>query len=388
MPAISVQNLTKEFPVYHQNHQTLKGAVLQGLGQKKETLRVLDNISFDVQEGEFLGIIGRNGCGKSTLLKILAGIYQPTSGSVKINGRLSPFLELGVGFQPELTAWENIFLYGSLLGMTEKQMKARVDEIIAFSELEKFIDTKVKNFSSGMVVRLAFSTAIQADFDILLLDEVLAVGDMSFQQKCYDKFSKFKKQKKTVVLVSHDLHSVKRFCQSTILIETGKIIQSGRSDSVVDQYILSQVSNKDMGSLYDDVKIKNIEVIQYNKATKRISSKVPISVNLHIDVNKSVNDPIIGITFVNLQNQIVFAANNLFLRQKFGKFEPGKYCINYKIKQFFAPGKLFITAAVSDHNFNYYDWQTNITHIEVINPHYKSEGIVDFQYSINSVRKN
>lgn len=388
MPPISVNNLTKSFPLYHQSHGTLKDAVLQGLGKQKETLTVLDDISFDVKSGEFLGIIGRNGCGKSTLLKILAGIYQPTSGTVKINGRLSPFLELGVGFQPELTAWENIFLYGSLLGMTEKQIKQRVDAIIAFSELEKFIDTKVKNFSSGMVVRLAFSTAIQADFDILLLDEVLAVGDMAFQQKCYEKFYEFKKQEKTVILVSHDLSSVKKFCQNTILIESGQIIQYGTSESVVDQYILSQISNSASKANGKIVAILGLKIQQGNILTQNIKTQQPITASLRLDVKKAIQDPVIGITFVNLLKQNVFAANNEFLQQKLGKFEPGQYNINFNIKQSFAPGKLFITAAISDEELNYYDWQTNITQIEVINPDYQSEGVVDFQYSITSVRKN
>jgi len=236
MNSIQVKNLTKEFQLYHQQHYTLRDRILHGFGRRKETLKVLDDVSFTIPRGEFVSIVGRNGCGKSTLLKILANIYQPTEGQVIINGRLSPFLELGVGFQMELTAWENIFLYGSLLGMSEAEIKTKVDDIIAFSELDKFIDTQVKNFSSGMVVRLAFSTAIQADFDILLLDEVLAVGDIGFQQKCKDKFKQFKQNNKTVILVSHELGSILEFCQRCILLENGRIIKDGQPDQVIKEY--------------------------------------------------------------------------------------------------------------------------------------------------------
>jgi ABC-type polysaccharide/polyol phosphate transport system ATPase subunit len=246
MPAIEVKNLTKSFILNHERHSTLKQSLLAGFRRRHELLTVLDNINFTVEPGEFFGIIGRNGCGKSTLLKILAGIYPPTSGSVKINGRLSPFLELGVGFQPELTAWENIFLYGTLLGLTTKQLNQKVEEIIAFSELGKFLDTKIKNYSSGMLVRLAFSVAIQADFDILLLDEVLAVGDASFQQKCFSKFREFKDNDRTIVFVSHSQSLVEEYCDRAILLENGQLVDNGQPAKVFMNYnqLLNQTDNQ------------------------------------------------------------------------------------------------------------------------------------------------
>ncbi len=221
--AIQVKNVSKTFKIPHEKIDTLRGVFVSGLKKTGyEKFKALDAVSFEVKKGEFFGIIGRNGSGKSTLLKILAGIYHPDEGEVKINGRISPFLELGIGFNPELSGRDNIFLNGTVLGLSEKQIKEKFDEIVAFSELKRFIDQKIKNYSSGMQVRLAFSVAIHANRDILLMDEVLAVGDGSFQKKCYAYFNKIK-GKKTVIFVSHDVESMKKFCERTMVLNEGKI---------------------------------------------------------------------------------------------------------------------------------------------------------------------
>ncbi len=198
--AIKVDAVSKRFKIPHEKHSTLKAAVLNIFNKKSYTeFQALEDVSFEVKKGEFFGIIGRNGSGKSTLLKIIAGIYVPSRGKIKINGRISPFLELGVGFNPELTARENIFLGGSILGLTKKEIKKRFNKIVEFSELQDFIDMKFKNFSSGMQVRLAFALAIYAHAEILLMDEVLAVGDSNFQNKCLEEFNKYREEGKTVV---------------------------------------------------------------------------------------------------------------------------------------------------------------------------------------------
>ena len=203
---------------------------------KYEKIRALDDVSFEVQEGEFLGIIVPNGSGKSTLLKVLAGILVPNKGTMEISGKISPFLELGVGFNMDLTARENVYQNGIILGLSRKEVDKRFDKIIEFSELERFVDTKMKNFSSGMHVRLAFSVAIQVDADILLMDEVLAVGDMHFQQKCFDVFNKYKEQKKTIILVTHDMSAVQRYCTLAIFLNEGKIVMDGKPEEVVAEY--------------------------------------------------------------------------------------------------------------------------------------------------------
>jgi ABC-2 type transport system ATP-binding protein len=236
--AISVHNITKSFKLPHERHSSIKSAFIDVFRGKTtyEKQQVLNDISFEIKKGEFFGIVGRNGSGKSTLLKLLAGIYSPDRGGININGKLTPFIELGVGFNPELTGRENVFLNGALLGFDRKQINDMYDEIVAFAELEKFMDQKLKNYSSGMQVRLAFSIAIRADTEILILDEVLAVGDTNFQKKCYDYFGRIKNTDKTVVLVTHDMSAVERFCDRAIIINEGSILTEGDPSTVTKTY--------------------------------------------------------------------------------------------------------------------------------------------------------
>ena len=208
---------------------------MRGIKGYKEQ-QVLRGIDFEIKKGEFVGIIGRNGSGKSTLLKILAGIYYPEKGEVTVNGSLVPFIELGVGFNPELTGRENVYMNGALLGFSNDEMDTMYDDIWEFAELKDFQDQKLKNYSSGMQVRLAFSIAIRAQGDILLLDEVLAVGDAAFQKKCSDYFYNLKDHQQTVILVTHSMENVRKFCDRAILIEAGKIIQEGNPKKVADAY--------------------------------------------------------------------------------------------------------------------------------------------------------
>lgn len=224
--AITIHNVSKVFRLPHEKQNSIKGmliSLLQGGKGSYEEQRVLKDITFEIQEGEFFGIVGRNGSGKSTLLKMLAGIYAPTKGSVKVNGKLTPFIELGVGFNPELTGRENVYLNGALLGFNRKEMNVMYDDIVAFAEIQKFMDQKLKNYSSGMQVRLAFSIAIRAQTDILLIDEVLAVGDTAFQRKCFEHFMKLKKERRTVVLVTHDMGAVERFCDRAAVIDKSEL---------------------------------------------------------------------------------------------------------------------------------------------------------------------
>lgn len=238
--AIIVNDVYKNFRLPHDSHSGLKQLLLSLFNRNRkkgyETQKVLKGISFDINEGDFIGIVGRNGSGKSTLLKLLAGIYTPDSGDITVNGSLIPFIELGVGFNPELTGRENVFLNGALLGFSKAEMDLMYDGIVDFAELDQFMDQKLKNYSSGMQVRLAFSIAIRANADILLLDEVLAVGDEAFQRKCYAYFAELKKNKKTVILVTHSMDSVQQFCTRAIMIEKGKIIMEGNPAKVAQKY--------------------------------------------------------------------------------------------------------------------------------------------------------
>lgn len=234
---IKVTDLYKSFKLPTERAAGLKQAIFNWLKGVKGYTRqeVLRGINFDVKEGEFLGIVGRNGSGKSTLLKLLANIYYPESGKIEVEGTLVPFIELGVGFNPELTGRENVYLNGALLGFSSKEMDAMYDEIVQFAELEPFMDAKLKNYSSGMQVRLAFSIAIRAKGDILILDEVLAVGDAAFQEKCNNYFAGLHGNQ-TVILVTHSMENVRRFCDRAILIENGEIAADGRPDDIAKAY--------------------------------------------------------------------------------------------------------------------------------------------------------
>jgi ABC-type polysaccharide/polyol phosphate transport system ATPase subunit len=236
-PIVEVSHLRKRFRLPLDKSTTLKYRITHWRSSSRyRDLIALRDISFEIPPGQFLGIAGPNGCGKSTLLKILCRIYQADSGYARVNGEFSAFLELGVGFNPELTARENIFLGGAVLGLTRAQLRNKVDEVFAFAELEDFADQKLKNFSSGMQVRLAFSVAILAQTDLLVMDEVLAVGDASFQEKCFDTFSRYKREGKTIVLVSHDLNSLEEYCDRVLLINQGEIIADGPASEVTAAY--------------------------------------------------------------------------------------------------------------------------------------------------------
>jgi len=237
--AISVRNLHKSFKLPTEQSFGLKQAIfnrLRGIKGYREQ-KVLKGLDFDIKKGEFIGIVGRNGSGKSTLLKILAGIYYPEKGEIVVNGTLVPFIELGVGFNPELTGRENVYMNGALLGFSNEEMDKMYDDIWDFAELKDFQDQKLKNYSSGMQVRLAFSIAIRARGDILLLDEVLAVGDAAFQQKCEKYFEELKTKNQTVILVTHSMDNVRKYCNRAILIEDGKIAKEGNPGKIADAYL-------------------------------------------------------------------------------------------------------------------------------------------------------
>jgi lipopolysaccharide transport system ATP-binding protein len=239
MSAIVVDNVSKKFRIPLEKKSTLFQNIV-GLIKRQFDYKefwALENISFEVDKGEAFGIIGRNGSGKSTLLKIMAGVLYPDSGSISLNGKVASFLQLGVGFQPELTARENVYVYSSILGLGRRQVDKVYNDIMDFAELKKFESMKLKNFSSGMSVRLAFSTAIYSVPDTLLLDEVLAVGDEAFQKKCRDKMDQFKDEGKTVVFVSHSLKSVKELCQRSMLLNQGRIVSMGDTEKVIDAYL-------------------------------------------------------------------------------------------------------------------------------------------------------
>lgn len=321
---ISVNDVEKDFILPNESSSGLKQLIINKLkGKKGYTVQhALRGVSFEIKKGEFFGIVGRNGSGKSTLLKLLAGIYMPNSGSVSVDGSLTPFIELGVGFNPELTGRENVFMNGALLGFDRSEMNDMYDGIVKFAELEMFMDQKLKNYSSGMTVRLAFSIAIRAKTDILLIDEVLAVGDAAFQSKCFDYFYELKKSETTVVFVSHDQGSLERFCDRGVLIDEGKVTSMGKISKVLREYskvVLKELAENDpvgVGEVVkteyariEDVRLINGEGQAINKLT--YGDKAKITYNIHI--KKKIINPIFGITIwkKNVNDAAILATNTL-----------------------------------------------------------------------------
>jgi lipopolysaccharide transport system ATP-binding protein len=237
--SIDVKHVSKKFRLYHEKRTSVYESIIGSISRKKyyEHLIALDDISFNVKKGEMFGIIGRNGGGKTTLLKILSHIYQPDSGSVDVKGTIIPLLALGLGFHPELSATSNIVQSGILLGLSKKEISKNVEGVIKFAELEKFADIKIKNFSAGMHMRLAFSTAMQINPDILILDEILAVGDINFQKKSFDAIMDFKKRGKSVILVSHEMNTIRKFCDRAMFLKNGKVGKLGTPDEVISSYV-------------------------------------------------------------------------------------------------------------------------------------------------------
>lgn len=314
--AISVNKVSKVFKVPHERFSSLKQNAIHLFSQKSYSkFEAVKDIEFEVNTGEFFGIVGRNGSGKSTLLKMLAGIYVPSSGKINIDGTLSPFIELGVGFNPELTARENVFLNGAILGLTRKEIEARFDEIINFAELKDFVDQKLKNYSSGMQVRLAFSIAIQAKSDILLIDEVLAVGDAAFQQKCFDVFANLKKEGKTIVFVTHDMGSVMQFCDRAMLIEKGALIEIGKPATIAEKYLLANYrAGKNQTALKSKLapgipQLLGVEISDSNGQPKNYFNKDQ-EIRIQLKFSNQQMDPIhFGVQIFNSNDIYCFGTN-------------------------------------------------------------------------------
>ncbi len=317
--AIKVSSVSKTFKLPHEKQTSLKGSFLGRLrGGGYEIQQAVKNVSFKIGKGEFFGIVGRNGSGKSTLLKCIAGVYLPNEGRIHINGKLVPFIELGVGFNPELSGRDNVYLNGALLGFSRKQMDGMYDDIVAFSELAKFMEQKLKNYSSGMQVRLAFSIAIKAQGDILLLDEVLAVGDAAFQQKCFDYFASLKRDKKTIILVSHSMPMIERFCERALLLEAGEVKHIGTSSEVAGMYedMIMQEEALKKGEVDSDDEVtgrdafeSSIELRQNGKVVKSVEAFKKFQIVVQLKSLKKSHKVHVGIAMKNSEGEVLFATD-------------------------------------------------------------------------------
>ncbi|MGH7156960.1 MAG: polysaccharide ABC transporter ATP-binding protein [Candidatus Saccharimonadales bacterium] len=348
--AIHTTNVTKSFKLPHEKYSSLKSLLINFYRRKSgyEIQKALDDVTLEIKKGEFFGIVGRNGSGKSTLLKMLAQIYVPDSGEIWVNGKLTPFIELGVGFNMELTGRENVYLNGSLLGFSRKEMKAMYKDIVEFAELEPFMDQKLKNYSSGMHVRLAFSIAVRTKSEILLVDEVLAVGDMNFQRKCFDVFEALKKEGRTIVFISHDMESIRRFCDRAALLSKGKIEFIGSPEHVADIY--TQQNAEDI-KLFDKARtIKSGASITKLRANKSENEdfgpkdKVILSFDVRTERPAKCH---IGLNLVKEDGQFIAGLSSQFQLDP-EVIEPGKakkYHFSFPADQL-APGKYVIEGMV------------------------------------------
>ncbi|MDA0182374.1 ABC transporter ATP-binding protein [Solirubrobacter phytolaccae] len=332
-PAVVIDSVSKTFRLPHQRYSTLKERALHPFRSRVfDELKAVQDISVQIAPGEFFGIVGRNGSGKSTLLKCLAGIYRVDTGSITIDGRLSPFIELGVGFNMDLTARENVIINATMLGLTPKQARERFDDIIAFAGLEEFIDLKLKNYSSGMAVRLAFSIGIEVDADVLLVDEVLAVGDAAFQHKCYQQFERLKSEGKTIIFVTHDMSAVERFCDRAMLVEKGKMVTLGAPREVARAYnqlnFAGVVHEAVEERRHGDRKSAEITRTWFeNESWQHVStlSQGEFCFGLfEVKFLEDMQDPIVGWALHTQSGQTVMAASSQFERGETGAFKAGE----------------------------------------------------------------
>jgi ABC-type polysaccharide/polyol phosphate transport system ATPase subunit len=356
-PTIRVENVSKAFRIPEEQMHTLKERVLHPLRRTgHHTFRALEDVSFDIRQGEFFGIVGRNGSGKSTLLKCLAGIYSADRGRIWITGRMSPFIELGVGFNPDLAAYDNVVLNGIMLGLSPREARARYKQVIEFAELEEFQELKLKNYSSGMYVRLAFSVAIQVDADVLLIDEVLAVGDASFQQKCFDVFNRLRDEGRTIVLVTHDMGAVNRFCHRAVLLEHGKSVIQGDPEQVANQYLEMNFNRnapqhtagtERMGNGAARIVDTWFEAADGTQSAMYLQGHV-VRFCARVEFVQAAVDP--GLTMVlENENEIqVLVANTAIEHERSGRFSAGEEVVfSVEFTNILAPGRYFAITTVS-----------------------------------------
>ena len=364
--AIRVSNVSKKYLIGKQKDSSLRGS-LQGIFNRKETqgeeFMALNDVSFDINKGDIVGIIGKNGAGKSTLLKILSQITKPSTGRIEINGRVASLLEVGTGFHPELTGRENIYLNGTILGMTRKEVSSKFDEIVEFSGVEKFIDTPVKHYSSGMYVRLAFAVAAHLEPEILIIDEVLAVGDVEFQKKCLGKMKDVAGEGRTVIFVSHDMNAINTLCKKTILLEQGKLLAYGDTSDIVTVYLKKF---NEINSIWKSIKESNQAFI--SKANCNLFGEQPhmkLAINIAIAAKTETPNCFIAFDIVNGNGQII--GQSIPSLQPFIQLNNETKEFSFEINiDAFVPDDYYITIWIGSHFSNTLDLVEDVLKFQVM----------------------
>ena len=401
-PVIRVANVSKDFLLPHLRLTTVKGHVLN-LFRRSHTLEVqhaLRDISFAVERGEFLGVLGRNGSGKSTLLKILAGIYMPTRGHVSVTGKLVPFIELGVGFNPELTGRENVYLNGALLGFSRGEVEAMYDDIVAFAELEESMDQKLKNYSSGMQVRIAFSVATRAKADVLLIDEVLAVGDAAFQRKCFEHFRALKKSDTTIVFVTHNMGAVRQFCDRAILIEESRIVAQGDAEEIATRYtrllnpapsaarpsaeapdqpeppaspeaqLSAEAQDQPSAAAPDQPKRWGEGAVRHTKISvpALLTDESTLTLEVEAVAEEDIDEAAYGFVIRNSSGAPVLGTNSILKKRSFGSLRKGERVrVTWSVPNVFSDGLHYVEVVIADRNaLVIYDWWEEAASFTVI----------------------
>ena len=428
-PLISIEHIGKKYNLgVKEHHFSLRDSIVDFFKNKKKNnteFWALKDINFEVERGETVGIIGRNGAGKSTLLKILSRITPPTEGRIEVRGCAAALLEVGTGFNPELTGRENIFLNGTIIGMSQKEIIEKFDKIVEFSEIGKFLDTPVKRYSSGMYVRLAFSIAAHLEPEILIVDEVLSVGDVGFRKKCFEFFQKLKEKGTAIIIVSHEIESIRKLCDRAMLLHEGKLVKIGKAEEVGNAYIYDNMSDEEK-RIFDEEKeriekaeknLKYMKGKELEEERKRIElEKVKLEERknkvaeitkvefldkdgkeknvfqtgevLNITVSnkfyREVIDPIFGIIVCDaFSKNKVFVTNTKYKKILTKTIKIGEKEIVYSIENLFASGEYSVSPAIADKNAKiFFDWKNEMKKFKVINMEYNSGGVADLNHNI------
>lgn len=397
-PAIRVDGVWKNFRLYHEKNQHLKAAFLRGRRARYEEFWALKGVDLEIPHGATFGLIGSNGSGKSTLLKCLAKILYPNKGSVTVSGRLCALLELGSGFHPELSGRENVYLNGAILGMSKRDVEARFDEIVEFAGLEKFIDSPVKNYSNGMQLRLGFSIASHVDPEILLIDEVLAVGDQAFQRKCSEKIEGFRGEGRTIVIVSHGLPSILQLCDNTAWLEKGDVRMIGPSPEVVAEYTgeslaTSERNDTEQGSRWGNgaALIKEVRLInQDGQHTRAFTTSESMRIEIDYVANRNLQETVFSLRFVSLHGTEVWATNSKRRREFVHRLKESGTVIIEIPRVPLLEGSYDITTIITDNSEGrVYDWWDKRVRFDVTSGSNFDEGIVtiDSVWNLDGARQ-
>jgi ABC-type polysaccharide/polyol phosphate transport system ATPase subunit len=386
---IRARDVGKSFRLRHERRTTVRDLLLQPVRSKSsQRIEALRDLSFDVGGGEFLGVVGRNGSGKSTLLRCLAGIYPIDSGELEVDGRVAPFIELGVGFNPELAARDNVVINAVMLGLSPREARRHFDEIIDFAELRGFADLKLKNFSSGMIVRLAFAVTVHVDADILLFDEVLAVGDAAFQQKCFDRFQELKDTGRTVLLVTHDMSLVERFCDRVVLLDSGRAVQVGDPVEVARRYgelnaaagvratsglaaRLPETGAAILSAWFEDDDGHAVGIANQGERCRAC---------VEVSFGAALQDPVLELTLRDHLHRAVFATSSRWAHGPTGRYGAGDRIVaRISFDNLFAPGRYSISASVSDGAGALLDASGELAELNIYGPR-STGGIADLPH--------